>query len=59
MESIDIFLVVVFVVFTLAGIVCMLFIKGANIGRKDQEDIEQEKWLHEYEKKHECKRRKN
>lgn len=54
-KLINIFLVVVFI---LVGIVCLLFIKGSNVGRKDEEDIEQEKWLHEYEKKHKCKRRR-
>lgn len=49
---------VVLILCAIAGVVCLLFIKGASIGRKDEEDIEQEKWIQEYERKNKWKKQR-
>ncbi len=34
--------------FVLIGIFFMLLIKGASIGRREEDDVEQEKWIHQH-----------
>ncbi len=35
-------------IFVLVGIFCVLLIKGTNIGRRVEDDEEQEKWIGKY-----------
>lgn len=57
-ELIGIFLGVVLILCAIAGVVSLVFTKGASIGRKDEEDIEQEKWIQEYERKNKWKKQR-